>query len=125
MFVFLLFSFPTAGRCDTAQHLDNRGMGWQKGSTHCDAVCAPLAAGCQCNTGAAEWIATKAPAAAEWARRWPYLLTIGKDRTGLPAYNDISGNTYCKCGKFIDASSKDSAAWGTSVKDNTEVTTCA
>jgi hypothetical protein len=38
-------------RCDTAQHLDNRGMMGQVGSTNCTDVCKPLSPGCGCNTG--------------------------------------------------------------------------
>jgi hypothetical protein len=38
--------------CDTAQHLDDRGLGWQKGDCDCDAVCKPLSGGCSCDTGA-------------------------------------------------------------------------
>eukprot|EP00935_MAST-01C_sp_MAST-1C-sp1_P002107 g2107.t1 len=110
--------------CDTAQHLDNRGMGWQKGDTQCTDVCAPLSPGCTCDTGGAEWMATKSTAAAQWAARWPYLTKIRTDRLGQPAYNVISGNTYCKCGKFIDASKQSSDSWGTTVENNAEVGGC-
>jgi hypothetical protein len=110
--------------CDTAQHLDNRGMNWEKSATDCTTVCEPLGAGCGCNTGAAEWMLTKAPAAAQWAARFPFLKTIRTDRLGQPAYNTITDNTYCKCGKFIDASKKDSGSWGTKVENNIELKTC-
>merc|ERR1711994_372178 len=49
--------------CDTAQHIDNRGMNWQKSSCDCSEVCKPLT--CGCDPGGAEWMVTKSPAAAE------------------------------------------------------------
>jgi hypothetical protein len=110
--------------CDTAQHLDNRGMGGQQGVTNCTAVCEPLSSGCSCNTGAAEWMVTQSVGAAKWEARFPFLKTIRTDRLGQPAYNTITGNTYCKCGKFIDASKTDSDSWGTRVNNNAEVETC-
>jgi parallel beta-helix repeat protein len=113
-------------RCDLAQHLDNRGMGGQPPNAvpNCTVVCEPLSSGCTCNTGAAEWMITKASAAAEWKSRFPFFKTLRTDRLGQPAYNTIAGNTFCKCGKFIDATPEDCVAWGSSVGNNSEVKTC-
>jgi hypothetical protein len=110
--------------CDTAQHLDNRGMAGQAGNTNCTSVCEPLSPGCQCNTGAAEWMVTKASAAAEWREKFPELGNISTDRLGQPAYNTIIGNRYCKCQQFIDATQTQSDAWGSAVGANTEAPTC-
>ena len=67
---------------------------------------------------------TKSPAAAQWAARFPYLKNLSTDRLGQPAYNVISGNTYCKCKQFLDASVAHIAAWGSTAKNNTEIKTC-
>jgi len=111
-------------KCDTAQHLDNRGMNWQKSSANCTQVCPPFH--CTCNRGAAIWFRTQSPAASAW-RSTVYpdgeFSADGID-PGVPRDNVIEGNTYCKCGKFIDASSAQSAAWGTTVDKNTEITKC-
>ena len=46
-------------RCGTAVHMDNRGTrGGAARADQCDEVCVPLADDCQCNTGAAEWMAS-------------------------------------------------------------------
>ena len=112
-------------KCDTAQHLDNRGMNWEKSSAMCTApACEPLVTGCQCNPSAAEWMVTVAPAAATWATRFPYLNATGTDKPGLPAYNIVSMNSYCNCGTFIDASATDIEKWGSTAEHNTEVKTC-
>jgi hypothetical protein len=91
---------------------------------NCTTVCKPLSGGCTCNIGAAKWMVTKAPAAKQWAQRFPYLTNLSVDRLDQPAYNTITGNTYCKCGKFIDASPTDIASWGSTATNNTEVKTC-
>ena len=90
-------------KCDTAQHFDNRGMNWQLKSDNCTEVCEPLS-GCDCNTGAAKWMVTKAAAAKTWSRRWPYLGDIAHDSLALPAHNVLANNTYCNCGQYADAS---------------------
>ena len=35
--------------------------------------------------------------------------------------NRVEDNTYCRCGKFLDASLKDVASWGSVIQNNTEV----
>ena len=54
----------------------------------------------------------------------PFLKNIRSDRLDQPAYNTIEGNTYCKCGMFIDASQKDIDGWGSKADNNVEVETC-
>ena len=111
--------------CGTAVHMDNRGTrGGAKRADQCDDVCKPLTPGCDCNTGAAEWMVTESPAAIEWGARWPYLKTIRTDLLGQPAHNIVDDNTYCGCGQFIDASLNATNKWNTSVRNNLNVTTC-
>ena len=108
--------------CDTAQHIDDRGLGWQKTTCDCTLICEPLSPGCSCNTGGALWMLSKAAAAATWSARFPDLKNISGDRLCQPAHNVISDNTYCKCGKFIDAEHTQTSSWGTTVENNVEVT---
>ena len=110
-------------RCDTAQHIDNRGMSWQKGSCDCDGAARPLGAS-QCDTGSALWMLSNASAAALWRERFPEMATVGMDRRCQPAYNAVENNTFCACGKFVDASAQDTASWGTSVQSNNEDNNC-
>ena len=91
---------------------------------NCTEVCEPLSDGCNCNIGAARWMVTESPAAAQWGARFPFLKTLGTDRLGQPAYNTIAGNTFCKCGEFIDTTPAQVASWGSTVGNNTEITTC-
>ena len=113
-------------RCDFATHLDNRGMDGRAPNAvpNCTEVCEPLSDGCNCNIGAARWMVTESPAAAQWGARFPFLKTLGTDRLDQPAYNTIAGNTFCKCGEFIDATPAQVASWGSTVGNNTEITTC-
>jgi hypothetical protein len=119
-----MHAFTALQHCDTAQHIDDRGLNWEKSAAVCSAVCEPLTGGCNCNPGCGTWMATKAPAADTWARRFPWLMGTLTDRPGQPAYNNISNNTYCKCGQFIDATAADTQSWGTKVQQNVEVDTC-
>ena len=87
--------------CDTAQHLDNRGMNWQKGSSTCTTVNEPLHG--TCNPGGATWMTTLAPAASEWSARFPEMVQMLKQKVplGPPVLNQIVGNKYCKCGQYF------------------------
>jgi hypothetical protein len=69
---------------------------------------------------------TKATAAAEWSSTVYADADFEADGVdlGVPRGNVIEGNTYCKCGSFIDASPADSKAWGCTVENNVPVTTC-
>jgi len=84
-------------KCDTAQHIDNRGMNWEKGSDTCNDVSPPFKT--TCNPGAAQWMITKGPASALWRKLWPELEQIQQDHLGLPARNVIANNTFCDCGR--------------------------
>ena len=99
-------------------------MNWENAACKCSEVCEPLTPGCSCNSGAAAWMLTESAAARQWAARFPEMANASTDRQCQPAYNNISGNTYCKCGKFIDAAKKDTDAWGSVVENNEEVETC-
>jgi hypothetical protein len=108
--------------CDTAQHIDNRGMNWENSATNCTKIGKPFSN--TCNTGAAIWMVTESSAAKTWTSRFPYLATIGKDRLCMPAYNNISNNRFCNCDRFLDASLDDVKSWGTYVSDNVNVSSC-
>ena len=55
-------------------------------------------------------------------RRFPYYMKeIRSDMLGAPRKNVISNNTYCKCGKFIDAALNVTKLWGMTVENNVEV----
>ena len=54
------------------------------GTVNCSDVAPPF--NTTCNTGAARWMATRSPAAAEWARRWPEMLRIDEEYPGTPAF---------------------------------------
>ena len=110
--------------CDTAQHVDNRGMGWEKSATQCTSCVGPPT-NCTCNPGVVEWFISDSPAAEMWETRFPYLKQIRTTKLGAPTLNIVSNNTFCKCGQFIDASASDMKSWGSVVSNNVEVKTCA
>ena len=124
--------------CDTAHHFDARGLGWQKGSNcsvpHCypgnqpkniSAAGTPI--GCQCNTaavvtlldgpGGAAWKAAFGPEMGDALQ--PPCLVPGKG--AVPCKNQVVDNSYCKAGKFIDATQAQTDGWDSTVKDNKEV----
>ena len=74
-------------RCGTVQYFNNQGMAGQfdHGTVNCSDVAPPF--NTTCNTGAARWMATRSPAAAEWARKWPEMLRIDEEYPGTPAFN--------------------------------------
>mmetsp|Transcript_24813 Transcript_24813/g.44146 ORF Transcript_24813/g.44146 Transcript_24813/m.44146 type:complete len:250 (-) Transcript_24813:370-1119(-) len=109
-------------KCDTAQHIDNRGMNWEKGSDTCNDVSPPFKT--TCNPGAAQWMITKGPASALWRKLWPELEQIQQDHLGLPARNVIANNTFCDCGRFLDVSDETAAGWFTKVAGNVETKNC-
>ena len=113
-------------QCGTAVHMDNRGTrGGAARADQCDDVCLPLSDGCQCNTGAAEWMASRTPAAEVWASRFPQLRTMrNATLLGQPAYCNISANTYCGCDRFIDATRNQTDKWNTTVENNMNVSDC-
>merc|ERR1712232_230476 len=116
-------------RCGTIQYLNNQGMTFDKGTAVCSEVAPPGfdKGETQCSTGAAKWMATKSPAAKDYARIWPEMTDIANDHPGWPAYNKISKNTYCRCTEVISSnvSPKDIKDWLIDVSDNTETHDCA
>jgi len=88
--------------CDTAVHVDNRGMNWEK-------------------SGCAEDLSL-----AQESFKWPawskYAITLTEPC--VPVNNTIEDNTYCECGKFVDVSSADLAAWKDVVANNNETKAC-
>ena len=87
------FQYNTCTRCGTLFYLNNQGMPgeFDHGTVNCSDVQPPFQT--QCSTGAAEWMLMQAPAAAEWAKAWPEMLSA--KYIGYPAYTDLSDNTYC------------------------------
>ena len=61
------------------------GGQFDHGTVNCSDVAPPF--NTTCNTGAARWMATRSPAAAEWASRWPEMLRIDEEYPGTPAFN--------------------------------------
>lgn len=108
-------------RCDLAIHFDNRGMNWQKSSSNCTGNAPPFQT--TCNPAAVNWTLTNAPAASEWASRFPELQNISQ-RLTEPAFNDFRDNTFCKTGKFMDSSPEDVANWGSTLENNVETKDC-
>ena len=80
-------------------YLNAQGTNFDNPSDNCSDVRAPLST--QCNTGAAEWMLTKAPAADEWASRWPAMKAIRQHHLGYPYGTKIMGNTFCGAQFFI------------------------
>merc|ERR1712216_27506 len=114
---------------DTCQHFDNRGMGWQKGACNASAPCITGGNGgsCMCNAGAAYHV-LHGPAGDEWKAHWGTELQDVIDNPkcinkqgALPCFSQVVNNTYCKSGKFIDASSSSTLAWNAIVSNNVEV----
>ena len=86
-------------RVGTMVYLNAQGTNFDRPADFCDDVSPPLST--QCNTGAAEWMLTRAAAADAWAARWPEMTTLRRDRLGYPYGTRIVGNTYCATPEFI------------------------
>ena len=89
----------TYRNCGTAHYLNNQGMNWDNSTVYpqCDEVAPPGydEGETVCSTGAATWMATEGPAAAQWAAQWPEMLNISTDYPGEPAYSFFSNNSFC------------------------------
>mmetsp|Transcript_45387 Transcript_45387/g.125125 ORF Transcript_45387/g.125125 Transcript_45387/m.125125 type:complete len:524 (-) Transcript_45387:1393-2964(-) len=94
-----LITNNTYRNCGTVHYLNNQGMNWDNSTVYpqCDVVAPPGydQGETVCSTGAATWMATEGPAAAEWAAKWPEMININSDFPGEPAHSSLSGNTYC------------------------------
>jgi hypothetical protein len=114
--------------CDTAQHFDNRGMGWEKSSCNGTAPCLTPGNGgtCTCNAAAAYHLLT-GPAGAEWHARFGSELSAvlndtkcANENGALPCYSQVINNRYCNVTRFIDASQQDTDSWNAVVANNTQ-----
>ena len=113
-------------RVGTMIYLNAQGTDFDKPSDDCDDVSPPLAT--QCNTGAAEWMLTKAAAAKEWAARWPEMTRLRRERLGYPFGTQVVGNTYCATPELIGGPDGMDAAKARTVfvevAGNVETTAC-
>eukprot|EP00966_Prymnesium_polylepis_P331329 7386888-Prymnesium_polylepis.3 len=108
-------------------YLNAQGTNFDNPSDNCSDVSPPLST--QCNTGAAEWMLTKAPARQEWASRWPEMSTIRKEHLGYPYGTQIKGNYYCATPLFISGPDEMDAAKARTVfvevDGNIKTTSCS
>ena len=114
---------------DVAQHIDNRGMNWEKGGCNASAPCVTTGNGgsCMCNGGAA-YHDLHGPAGTRWTALYgaemnaaisdPKCRVPGKGEA--PCYSQVVNNSYCRAGKFIDASQSTTDSWNAVVKNNTQ-----
>jgi hypothetical protein len=119
--------------CDVAQHFDNRGMNWQGGAWNCTSPGCTAgtndgASTCACNPAAVTTYLENGPGAAEWQRQFgadladvftPPCAVAGKG--AVPCHNYAGHNSYCKVGKFIDATTAQTTSWSSLVEANAEV----
>lgn len=118
-------------RCGTVQYLNNQGRNIDSSTVQCDTVAAPFET--DCSTGAAEWMTTQAPAASQWASRWPEMTRIREDHLGWPAYGEIVNNSWCPGdafpGELISSNvppevQSDPSLWFFTVEGNVEMHDC-
>ena len=81
--------------------------------------------------GAAEWMLTQAPAAAEWAKSWPEMKSIRSDYLGYPAHTELLDSTYCCANdaqicELISSNTNLAQAkqWQVTVKNNVKMAPC-
>ena len=112
--------------CDTAQHVDNRGLNWERAACSCSDLCNPGDGNCGCNTGGARWVLANADP--RYGKGGPFGDGVAEAANGVsqcnPFGNIIEGNTYCSCGKFLDMSGDDLARYGSKTGGNKEDNAC-
>ena len=117
----------TFERVGTMVYLNAQGTNFDNPSDNCSDVSPPLST--QCNTGAAEWMLTKAPARHEWASRWPEMRRIRQEHLGYPYGTQIKGNSYCATPLFISGPDEMDAAKARTVfvevDGNIKTTSCS
>ena len=87
--------------CDLAVHCNARGLQWERSRCFCDDECDPdEGKHCDCDTGAAAWLARVNP---RIASRWPMM--INQSYQCAPAGNTITDNSFCR------SDSPASSAW--------------
>lgn len=118
-------------RCGTVFYLNNQGMPGQfdNPTVNCSDQRPPFQT--TCSTGAAEWMATKAPAAAEWASAWPEMKTIRTDYLGYPAHTELVDSVYCcavdaQICELLSSNTniEQATQWQVSFDRNTKTTPC-
>ena len=109
-------------QCDIAQHLDNRGMNWDHAACQCTngSGCAPAVA----------WELVNDPASAAFVAAYPQVKTAVLPAHGgvdicQPAFNRFENNVYCKCGRYLDENASVVEGWHSTVRNNTELSTCS
>ena len=94
-------------------------MNWDEGSCACT-----NGTGCE---PAAAWELVRDPASAAFVAAYPEVKTAVLPAHGgvdvcVPVGNRFEGNTYCKCGKYLDENATTVAGWHSTARNNTEVT---
>ncbi|XP_065903276.1 uncharacterized protein [Dysidea avara] len=97
--------------CNTAVHVDNRGMNWQKSD------CSP---GGEFEQQLNSVNYQQPP----WSQHYPFLVNIFNDHPCVPVYNNITDNTYCHTGQFTDLSTDNAKQWIDNVINNKECINC-
>jgi len=119
--------FNTFQHCDTAVHLDARGVGCYQASCYpncpgnCDADTIWGPSGIDGSVSASgKFVPNPKWAQLPWGQRFPELTSIAIDgRMGDPVHNIIEGNQVCGCGQFLDQNStRITADWMGVVADN-------
>jgi len=109
--------------CGTVQYINDQGRTFDSKSVICTDVSPPGRT--TCSTGAAKWMVTKAPAAAEWMILWPQMNTISSDpNLGYPAGTLVEENTYCNCTEFFSSNGVNLKLWNITAVNNKEDHQC-
>ena len=100
------------------QYVNAQGVGFDRASDFCADERPPFDT--DCNTGAATWMTTEGPAARAWARRWPEVAAIARDRAllGLPAGSALVNNTYCGTPILVNVPRRNLSAWRFAMRGN-------
>ena len=105
-------------QCDLAQHMDNRGMGWEQSLCNCTN-------GSTCDPAIASSIVSD-PTMRNYVAAFPQIKTavLGGEDICVPVNNLIENNKYCNCKQYIDATPAQIASWHSTARNNVEVHTC-
>jgi hypothetical protein len=104
--------------CDLAQHVDNRGMGWEQKLCNCTN-------GSTCDPAVASSIVSD-PKMSNYVAAYPLVKTavLGGEHICVPVNNVIENNRYCKCKKYMDATDAQLSSWHSTARNNSEVHNC-
>lgn len=85
---------------------------------------------CFCNPAAVHTMLS-GPGASEWQKQFGEELAeiftpecTSATRGGIPCHNRVTNNTYCRTGKFLDATEQETSSWSSLVADNVEQLVC-